>query len=76
MTCQHQTREGRAGAFDCELGLYGGAPYLKNCQQCLAAGENTEEFARALQATHAASHPASRPRLSGCCDDARNPAAE
>ena len=73
MTCQHQSRQGNHGAFVCSLGLYGGKPYLGNCQQCIAAGENTEEFAAGLTATRERSHPAASPHVSGCCDSALNP---
>jgi hypothetical protein len=57
----------------CALGFYGGEPKLCECQQCVKAGENTVEFAAALVSALDQSHPSSAPRVSGCCDDARNP---
>lgn len=57
----------------CSLGFYGGAPKICECQKCIAAGENTEEYARKLEALHAMSHPPDRQQVSGCCDSALNP---
>ena len=73
MTCQYQSRNGKTGAFSCVLGMYGGNPYLRNCQQCAEAGENTPEFAKRLFDGLEKTHPQHVRRVSGCCDDARNP---
>jgi hypothetical protein len=54
----------------CSLGFYGGTPKTCECGHCIAAGQNTEEFSRILQARLAASHPDGVPRVSGCCDSA------
>lgn len=69
MNCPHAT------AIDqhtnaCGLGLYGGRPSVGICHKCQGAGENTTEFAAALFARVEQTHPANRPRLSGCCDRA------
>lgn len=52
----------------CELGLFGGRPLEGNCRACLAAGENTHEYADQLQAARAISHPPTAAPVSGCCD--------
>jgi hypothetical protein len=46
---------------------------LRNCQQCAEAGENTPEFAKRLFDGLEKTHPQHVRRVSGCCDDARNP---
>ncbi len=72
MTCPHQSRTRDRGQFDCALGLYGGKPWLGNCQQCLAKGQNNPEYAKELFEKAERTHPSSRPRVSGCCDSALN----
>lgn len=57
----------------CLLKLHGGQPLPGNCRACIAAGENNPDYAAALFARFERSHPPDRPRVSGCCDDARNP---
>jgi hypothetical protein len=69
MKCQFQTALGDA-IFHCSLGLYGGRPSGGVCRRCMGAGENNEQYAEALFARAARTHPANRPRLSGCCDRA------
>jgi hypothetical protein len=69
MTCPYQSPRDKLG-FYCSINRYGGRPHAIACQQCIAAGENTEEFSRILQARLAASHPDGVPRVSGCCDSA------
>ena len=73
MTCPYQSPRDKLG-FTCSLNRYGGRPHALACQQCIAAGENTEEFSRKLEALYAMSHPPDRPQISGCCDSALNPA--
>lgn len=56
----------------CKLGYHGGKPLPGNCMACVNAGENTIEFSRYMDEIREKSHPSSAPRVSGCCDDARN----
>jgi hypothetical protein len=70
MTCPHQSRPRNRGQFTCALGYYGGKPWLGNCNDCMRRGANTPEAKAALDARADKAHPASRPRLSGCCDRA------
>jgi len=70
MTCPHQSRTRDRGQFTCALGWYGGRPWLGNCRDCLARGENTLEAKAAFDAGAERAHPANRQRLSGCCDRA------
>jgi hypothetical protein len=58
------------GHGKCDLGLYGGRPSYGTCERCIAAKENTYEFAQELLARARAAHPAGIPRISGCCDRA------
>jgi len=69
MNCPHATRVSN-DMNHCALGLYGGRPSTGVCQRCLQAGENTADFAEALLTRADRTHPAHRPRLSGCCDRA------
>jgi hypothetical protein len=69
MTCPHATPISR-DINRCALGLYGGKPSRGVCGRCIAAGENNADFAADLLARAQRSHPAARPRLSGCCDRA------
>jgi len=75
MTCPHQSQPpGKdTGRRLCVIGLFGGKPFLGNCNACIAAGNNTQEFAAELFARAERSHPATAPRASGCCDSALNP---
>jgi hypothetical protein len=68
--CPHWTRKSDRGAGNCSLGWYGGKPFVGNCLDCIAAGENAPEAKAALDARAETSHPTTRPRLSGCCDRA------
>jgi hypothetical protein len=52
----------------CKLGLFGGNPYPRNCMACISAGENRPDYAAALFAAQAITHPPHRPAISGCCD--------
>lgn len=52
----------------CELGLFGGRPYERNCRACMAAGENNTEYAAKLFKARETTHPPNRPPVSGCCD--------
>ena len=56
----------------CALGLYGGKPSHGTCQVCIAKGQNNHEYAKELFARAERTHPSNRPRVSGCCDSARN----
>jgi hypothetical protein len=57
----------------CKLGLHGGKPLAGNCEACLAAHENNQEYATALFAAYERSHPPNVLKVSGCCDSALNP---
>ena len=70
MTCPHQSRTRDRGQFSCALGYYGGKPWLGNCNDCMRRGANTPEAKSEFDARTEKSHPANRPRLSGCCDRA------
>jgi len=70
MSCFHQSRSSDRGQFDCDLGYYGGKPWLGNCNDCMKRGANTPEAKAVLDARADKAHPASRARLSGCCDRA------
>jgi hypothetical protein len=72
MTCQYQSPRDKLG-FTCSINRYGGRPHAIACQQCIANGENTEEFSRKLAAILERSHPSTARRVSGCCDSALNP---
>ena len=72
MICPHQISMDRTGRGKCSLNLYGGNPWLKNCSDCIKAGENTPEFSSALFAREDKAHPGDKKKISGCCDDARN----
>lgn len=52
----------------CELGLFGGRPYARNCTACIVAGENNPAYATKLFQAREISHPSHRPPISGCCD--------
>jgi hypothetical protein len=56
----------------CELGYHGGLPTKETCIHCINNGLNTEEKAKELFDIIKISHPSSAPRVSGCCDSARN----
>ena len=71
MTCPHTTSTTREYNA-CGLGLYGGKPSHGTCSRCIVHGENTPEFAQALNARAEQSHPSSQRKISGCCDSARN----
>jgi hypothetical protein len=71
MNCPHittSTKEYNA----CALGMYGGKPSHGICKVCIEKGQNNEEYAKELFAKAERSHPSSAPRVSGCCDSARN----
>ncbi len=69
-SCPYQSRTRDRGQFTCALGWYGGRPWLGNCADCMRRGDNTPEAKAAADAQAARTHPAHRPRLSGCCDRA------
>jgi hypothetical protein len=56
----------------CELGLHGGFPHAGNCTACINANENNEEYAKMLFSNYEKSHPSDKPKVSGCCDSAKN----
>jgi len=74
MTCPHQSQPvGKdTGRRLCAMGLRGGQPYIGECINCMARGENTPEFAAQLAERSERSHPATAARVSGCCDSAKN----
>jgi hypothetical protein len=69
MNCPHATPMTRE-INRCALGLYGGKPSKGVCGRCMRQGQNNSEYAAALFARADRTHPAHRPRLSGCCDRA------
>ena len=73
IACDYAFDQRPNGAVRCRLGLYGGRGWLGNCQACQKAGENTPEFAAALFSRAGKAHPSDKKKISGCCDDARNP---
>jgi hypothetical protein len=56
----------------CKLGLYGGMPSHKICERCISNNENNEAFAKELFAKAEQAHPSTAPKISGCCDSAKN----
>lgn len=56
----------------CKLGLYGGMPSVKICEQCIERGQNNESYAKELFAKVEHTHPSTTKRISGCCDNALN----
>ena len=70
MTCIYQYRARDRGQFQCSLGWFGGRPWLGNCLDCMKRGDNTTEAKAAFDAKAERTHPASRKRISGCCDRA------
>jgi hypothetical protein len=56
MTCHFQSPRDQTG-FACSINRYGGRPHALACQQCIAAGENTEEFGLLLLAQLSAPRP-------------------
>jgi hypothetical protein len=71
MTCKHQSRTAeKRFRFTCALGLYGGKPWVGNCNTCIQSGQNNEDYAKGLFDKAERSHPSGKPRLSGCCDRA------
>ena len=71
MTCPHITATTKE-YNTCVLGLYGGKPSHGTCKVCVERGQNNESYARELFARAERTHPSNRPRVSGCCDSARN----
>lgn len=70
MNCVYQSRSRDRGQFNCALGWYGGKPWIGNCLACVQRGDNTPEAKAKFDLQADRSHPAHRPRLSGCCDRA------
>jgi hypothetical protein len=72
--CPHQRpRETKVNSFICDIGLFGGFPYLGNCLACVAAGQNNAAFVIASKEQYERSHPPGQAAVSGCCDSALNP---
>ena len=67
ISCLHWTRKASHGQGACALGLYGGKPWVGNCQACMTAGENSADFAAALFARAERTHPADHRGLPDCC---------
>jgi hypothetical protein len=76
MTCTHQSQPpGKdTGRRLCSIGWYGGKPWVGNCIECISRAENTPEAKAAFDTAQIRAHPPDKKRVSGCCDDARNPA--
>jgi hypothetical protein len=72
MTCPHQSRTRDRGQFICALGLYGGKPWIGNCQACMEKNQNNEAYSKELFAKAERTHPTNRARIGGCCDSAKN----
>ncbi len=71
MTCPHITTSTREYNV-CALNLYGGKPSHGTCKLCIQRGQNNEVYAKELFARAERTHPSTVPRVSGCCDSARN----
>jgi hypothetical protein len=71
MICKHITLSTKEYNV-CGLNLYGGKPSHGTCKVCIERGHNNEEYAKELFAKAERTHPSSAPRVSGCCDSARN----
>jgi hypothetical protein len=71
MTCPHITASTKE-YNTCNLGMYGGKSSHGTCKVCIEKGQNNEAYAKELFAKAERSHPSSAPRVSGCCDSARN----
>jgi hypothetical protein len=71
MICQNITAFSKEFNY-CKLGLYGGKPSHGTCAYCIERGENNEEFAKELFAKSEKTHPSNQPRVTGCCDSAKN----
>jgi hypothetical protein len=56
----------------CKLGMYGGMPSNNICNYCINNNQNNEEYAKQLFLLAEISHPSNKPRISGCCDSAKN----
>jgi hypothetical protein len=56
----------------CLIGWYGGNPTEKNCHFCIASERNNENAKAASDLLLEKSHPSDKPRISGCCDSAKN----
>lgn len=54
------------------LNLYGGFPSLGCCKKCLAAGQNTPEYAEKFLEDYDRTHPAKHRGKEGCCGSALN----
>ena len=52
--------------------MYGGHPYIGNCISCIKENQNNQEHAKKLIEALERSHPSSQPKISGCCDSAKN----
>jgi hypothetical protein len=70
--CEYQSEGKSKNQFTCSIGLYGGIPYIGNCLNCVDKKQNTEAYASELFTKAERAHPSSAPRVSGCCDSARN----
>jgi hypothetical protein len=69
MNCEYRSKKEHPV---CKLGMYGGMPSFRICELCIERGQNNEAYAKELFAKAERSHPSSAPRISGCCDSARN----
>jgi len=70
MNCIYQSQIGKNMPFVCNLGWYGGRPWIKNCVDCIKRGDNSPEAKAAFDTSLERSHPSNRKRISGCCDRA------
>jgi hypothetical protein len=70
--CQYKKKKKGIAMNICTLGLYGGRVEDGGCRQCISKGQNSPKYAKELFAKAERTHPANRPRISGCCDSARN----
>jgi hypothetical protein len=68
--CIYQKTKKHNGRFTCQLGWYGGSPWLGNCLDCIRRGDNTPKAKDDFDASAERAHPSNRKRISGCCDRA------
>lgn len=72
MTCPYWSREGKIGPGQCDIGMFGGKPYVGNCATCQKQGTDNPQSAAAFLADVERTHPSGAPVLTDCCGNALN----
>lgn len=70
--CEHQVKTETNNLFICNIGLYGGHPYIGNCINCIKNNNNNKQYANEIILRLERSHPHGASKVSGCCDSAKN----